>query len=237
MMYFKFKKKGEGNRVLYLREKKNVYDKPKETYISKKGSLMIFGIEASGKSHKLATIVRNADELWAKETKIIFKASDSLSEILYKNLDGDEETQKLLITSPHAPMECVGEDGEEVEIYDVKKQYVKFEALLEKAKKSVLIIDDLDKVQGKKLELTKDLLRHCKRFVITAKSEDNINRTLRNIINRRKMKISTVQLSSKASVDATNILFAMFVLGLFATGLTEAAMLVMVGRYIMKGTK
>jgi len=231
MKYFKFKLKPNGHRVLYLREKANIYDKPKETYISKKGSLIIFGIEASGKSHKLKTIVRNADALWAKETKIIFKASDSLSEILYKNLDGDEETQKLLITS------LSEDDGEEVEVLDIKKQYVKFEALQEKAKKSVLLIDDLDKLTGKKLELTKDLLKNCKRFVVTARSEDNINRTLRNIMFKRKMKITKVQLSSKASVDATNILFAMFIVGLFVGGLPEVAMLVMAGRMITKGTK
>jgi len=239
MKYFKFKKiAGENNRAIYLREKKNVYDKPKETYISKKGSLMIYGIEASGKSHKLSTIVKNVDAIWQKETKIIFKASDSLSEILYKNLDGDEETQKLLITSPSAPENSfVNEAGEEVELYDVKKQYIKFEALQEKAKNSVLIIDDIDKVTGKKLELTKDLLRECKRFVLTARSEDSINRTIRNIINRRRMKIHTVQLTSKASVDATNILFAMFIVGLFISGMPEVAMLVMAGRMFMKGTK
>jgi len=234
--YFKFKKKPNGSRVLYLREKNNVHDKPKETYISKKGSLLIFGIEASGKSHKLATIVRNVDALWKKETKIIFKASDSLSEILYKNLDNDEETQKLLITSP-ANIACVGDNGEDVELFDIKKQYVKFEALVEKAKNSVLIIDDLEKVTGKKLELTKDLIRSCKRFVITARSEDSINRTLRNTMFKRKMKITKVQLSSKASVDATNILFAIFIIGLFVGGLPELAMFVMAGRMIMKGTK
>ncbi len=231
--YFKFKKQANGNRVLYLREKNNVHDKPKETYISKKGSLMIFGIEASGKSHKLATIVRNADALWKNETKIIFKATDSLSEILYKNLDGDEETQKLLITDT-----ADIEDIEDVnELFDVKKQYVKFEALIEKAKKSVLIIDDLDRLTGKKLELTKDLLRNCKRFVITSKSEESINRTLRNIIFRRKVKIAKIQLSSKASVDATNILFAMFVVSLFVVGMPEVAMLVMAGKLVTKGTK
>lgn len=197
---------------------------------------MIFGIEASGKSHKLATIVRNADALWAKETKIIFKASDSLSEMLYKNLDGDEETQKLLVTSPLA-LSCAGDDGEEFEVFDVKKQYIKFEALQEKAKTSVLIIDDIDKITGKKLELTKDLLRNCKRFVVTSKSEENINRTLRNIMFKRKMKITKVQLSSKASVDATNILFGMFIIGLFVGGLPEVAMLVMAGRLVTKGTK
>jgi len=142
--YFKFKKINEtGNRALYIKEKKDIFDKnPKETYISKKGSLIIYGIEASGKSQKLKTIVNYADSIWQKETKIIFKASDSLSEILHKNLDGDEETQKLLITDPHE-IECVDD------VVDVSKQYVKFEALVEKAKSSVLIIDDLDKITGK----------------------------------------------------------------------------------------
>ena len=231
--YFKFKKRPNGNRQLYLKEKKDIFDKnPKETYISKKGSLIIYGIEASGKSQKLRTIVNMVDSLWKNETKIIFKATDSLSEILYKNLDSNEETQKLLITNQPSldDIECV-ED-----LVDVSKQYVKFEALVEKAKKSVLIIDDIDKITGKKLELTKDLIRNCKRYVVTAKGEDNINRTIRNIMFKRRMKISTVQLTSKASVDATNILFAIFILGLFVGGLPEAAMLVMAGRMVTKGT-
>ena len=228
--YFKFKKRPNGHRQLYLKEKKDIFDKnPKETYISKKGSLIIYGIEASGKSQKLKTIVNMVDALWKNETKIIFKATDSLSEILYKNLDNDEETQKLLITNP--------DEIEDIEdVVDVKKQYVKFEALVEKAKKSVLIIDDIDKITGKKLELTKDLMRNCKRYIVTAKGEDNINRTIRNIMFKRRMKISTVQLTSKASVDATNILFAIFILGLFVGGLPEMAMLVMAGRMVTKGT-
>ncbi len=210
-----------------------MFDKnPKEIYISKKGSLVIYGIEASGKSQKLKTIIAMSDQLWRNETKIIFKATDSLSEILFKNLEGDEETKELLF-----------EEQEDMESLDmqrtlgaVKKQCVKFEALIEKAKNSVLIIDDIDKITGKKLELTKDLLRNCKRYIITAKGEDGINRTLRNIMFKRKMKISTVQLTSNASVDATNILFAIFILGLFVGGLPEMAMLVMAGRMVTKGT-
>lgn len=231
--YFRFKKihGQEDNRAIYLRTKKDAFDKNgKEQYISKSGSMIIYGIEASGKSHKLTTIVKNIDNIWKQDTKIIFKATDSLSEILHKNLDGNEETQKLLITNP------IDED-EELELIDLSKQYVKFDALIEKAKKSVLVIDDIDRITGKKLELTKDLLRNCKRFVVTAKSEDSINRTLRNIINKRKMKVSEIALSSTASVDATNILFAVFVLGLFVAGLPEAAMLVMAGRLATKGTK
>ena len=51
------------------------------------------------------------------------------------------------------------------------------------------------------------------------------------------MHIEKIQLSSKASVDATNILFAMFLLALLVSGQTEMAMLVMMGKYVMKGTK
>ena len=234
--YFKFKKHSSGTtKQLILREKKTIYDKPKETYISKKGSLIIYGIEASGKTQKLSTIVKNVDDLWKKETKIIFKATDSLSEILHKNLDSDEETQKLLITND--AIENLDDVEDLADILDVKKQYVKFEALNEKAKNSILIIDDIDKLTGKKLELTKDLLRNCKRFVLSARGEDNINRTLRNIMFKRKMKITTVQLTSKASVDGTNILFAMFLLGLLVAGMPEMAMMVMMGRFVMKGTK
>ena len=79
--YFKFKKHSGGSKQLILREKKTIYDKPKEIYISKKGSLVIYGIEASGKTAKLSTIVKNIDDLYPKQTKIIFKATDSLSEI------------------------------------------------------------------------------------------------------------------------------------------------------------
>lgn len=222
--YFRIKKRDDGN-YLYLREKHKKFDKAKETYLSKKQNLLITGIEASGKSARLHTVIKSADLLW-KEEKIIFKATDSLSEIIHKNLPDEKEARCLLIS----------EDGEELDL-DTSKQYIKFQALVEKAKASILIIDDIDKLQGKKLELTKDLIKNCKRYVATAKSEDSINRTIYNLMTKKKQEIIRVQLTSSASVDATNILFALFVLSLFVAGMPEAAMLIMAGRFAMKGTK
>lgn len=224
--YFRIKKKPDGTNYLYLREKNKKFDKAKETYLSKKQNLLILGIEASGKSARLRTVIKAVDLLWKNEDKIIFKATDSLFEILHKNLPDEKEVSCLLVT----------EDGEELEL-DTSKQYIKFQALIEKAKKSTLIIDDIDKLTGKKLELTKDLVRNCKRFVATAKAEDTINRTLHNLMFRKRQKVLQVQLTSKASVDATNILFALFVLSLFVAGMPEAAMLILAGRFAMKGTK
>jgi hypothetical protein len=224
--YFRIKKKPDGTNYLYLREKNRKFEKAKETYLSKKQNLLILGIEASGKSARLQTIIKAVDLLWKNEEKIIFKATDSLSEILHKNLPDEGEARTLLIS----------EDGEELEL-DTSKQYIKFQALAQKAKKATLIIDDIDKLTGKKLELTKDLVRNCKRFVATAKDENTINRTLHNLMFRKRQKVLQVQLTSKASVDATNILFALFLLGLMISGMPEMAMLVMMGRFVMKGTK
>ncbi|EAJ7010321.1 hypothetical protein YN63_009375 [Campylobacter coli] len=218
--YFRFKKDGNCTKIL-LRKKKTIFDKPKETYISKKSDILITGINASGKSKRLNSFLQNAKDLWKKEHVIFFHATDSLSEIFHRNLN-DEETKKLIY-------------GDENGSFDTSKNYLKIIALVEKSKNSTLIIDDLDKLTGKKLEMAKELLRNCKRFIATAKDENSINKTIGGILKGRRKRLEVIALSSKASLDATNALFVIFVLALFATGLHELALLVTAGRIAMRG--
>ncbi|ENB1880149.1 hypothetical protein ABHE30_001856 [Campylobacter coli] len=200
--------------------------KPKETYISKKSDILITGINASGKSKRLNSFLQNAKDLWKKEHVIFFHATDSLSEIFHRNLDNDDETKRLIY----------GENANlNLENLDTSKNYLKIIALVEKSKNSTLIIDDLDKLNGKKLEMAKELLRNCKRFIATAKDEISINKTIGGILKSRRKKLEIVSLSSKASIDATNALLVLFVLALFATGLYELALLVTAGRIAMRG--
>ncbi|EAI5755530.1 hypothetical protein AB5P07_001850 [Campylobacter coli] len=209
-----------------LRKKKTIFDKPKETYISKKSDILITGINASGKSKRLNSFLQNAKDLWKKEHVIFFHATDSLSEIFHRNLDNDDETKRLIY----------GENANlNLENLDTSKNYLKIIALVEKSKNSTLIIDDLDKLNGKKLEMAKELLRNCKRFIATAKDEISINKTIGGILKSRRKKLEIVSLSSKASIDATNALLVLFVLALFATGLYELALLVTAGRIAMRG--
>ncbi|EKB0710921.1 hypothetical protein OMZ34_001780 [Campylobacter jejuni] len=209
-----------------LRKKKTIFDKPKETYISKKSDILITGINASGKSKRLNSFLQNAKDLWKKEHVIFFHATDSLSEIFHRNLDNDDETKRLIY----------GENANlNLENLDTSKNYLKIIALVEKSKNSTLIIDDLDKLTGKKLEMAKELLRNCKRFIATAKDEISINKTIGGILKSRRKKLEIVSLSSKASIDATNALLVLFVLALFATGLYELALLVTAGRIAMRG--
>ncbi|MGP9834373.1 hypothetical protein U5G93_00330 (plasmid) [Campylobacter coli] len=223
--YFRFKKDGNCTKIL-LRKKKTIFDKPKETYISKKSDILITGINASGKSKRLNSFLQNAKDLWKKEHVIFFHATDSLSEIFHRNLDNDDETKRLIY----------GENANlNLENLDTSKNYLKIIALVEKSKNSTLIIDDLDKLTGKKLEMAKELLRNCKRFIATAKDEISLNKTIGGILKSRRKKLEIVSLSSKASIDATNALLVLFVLALFATGLYELALLVTAGRIAMRG--
>ncbi|HEF9365568.1 TPA: hypothetical protein SBW91_001776 [Campylobacter coli] len=195
-------------------------------FISKKSDILITGINASGKSKRLNSFLQNAKDLWKKEHVIFFHATDSLSEIFHRNLDNDDETKRLIY----------GENANlNLENLDTSKNYLKIIALVEKSKNSTLIIDDLDKLNGKKLEMAKELLRNCKRFIATAKDEISINKTIGGILKSRRKKLEIVSLSSKASIDATNALLVLFVLALFATGLHELALLVTAGRIAMRG--
>ncbi|EKP0101043.1 hypothetical protein P1Z09_001885 [Campylobacter coli] len=195
-------------------------------FISKKSDILITGINASGKSKRLNSFLQNAKDLWKKEHVIFFHATDSLSEIFHRNLDNDDEAKRLIY----------GENANlNLENLDTSKNYLKIIALVEKSKNSTLIIDDLDKLTGKKLEMAKELLRNCKRFIATAKDEISINKTIGGILKSRRKKLEIVSLSSKASIDATNALLVLFVLALFATGLYELALLVTAGRIAMRG--
>lgn len=227
--YFRFKsQKGNAKKDIILREKKSLFDKkPTEKYISKKGNIVLFGINASGKSKRLDSIVAEAKNIW-KEPIIYLKATDAISEIFSRNLDSESETRELLITTIS--------EGEELEI-DTSKQYIKMHALAEKAKKCVVIIDDADKLTGKKLELAKDLIKNCKRFVLTTQSEQTLNKTLYRIIKSKRNKTNYIQLSSKAALDASNMLFLGFVIILLVSGAHEIAIIIMAGRFLMRGLK
>jgi hypothetical protein len=224
--YFRIKE-NKGSHELRHRTKKKMFDKAKEKYISKKQWIFIHGAEGSGKSRHLEKLKEKADLVWKKLEIIHIKNTDSISEILHKALG--EEAEKYL--------DIETDDGQEITL-DTKKQYIQIEALVQKSKSSVVIIDNIDKFTGKKLEILKDILHNCKIAVYTASSEDMINRTIRKIIYKRVGKnINDISLKSTTSKDATNILFGMFIIALFIAGMPEVAMVVMGARMLSKGAK
>ena len=228
--YMRFKKakstQKSGTRFLIWTEKKRKWaDKSKEKYISKKKSIIIEGLHASGKTRELNKIMRRSGEVWTRKTIIQLRASDSLVDWFAKNLESDDE-QKLIDAN---------KKDEEMLVANIKRQHIKIMQLTNKSDGCILLLDDVDKLVGKKKEIVKDLIRVSSVVVCTTSYYADIDNTIEKMIKNKGSEI--LRMSSDASYDGTYILFAVFVLMLFAIGQPELAMLVMVGRYAAKGVK
>jgi len=216
-----FRIKTNRHHSIYIRKRSKMFAPAKDEYISKKRSILILGKQGAGKSRNLNKLIDNKDKIWKKRKFIILKSTDPIGEILHKNLTEKEK-----------------ESFYEENNIDQKlrnKQYILIEILKTKAKESLIIVDDIDKFTGKKLELIKDLIRETKQFIATAESEKTIDKTL--IRDLEKKNFVKMQLPTKAAYDATYILFALFLIFLVATNNLELAAFVMVGRYLMRDSK
>ena len=125
-------------------------------------------IKSSADTYKLLL------EIWDenKYSFIWFSGTDSITEILHKNLT-EEDNAKF---SEDKLEEYLDFDIDLDE--HINKQYIKLRILSEKAKSSILFMDDTDKLTGKKLEIAKELLRNSNFFIITATDEHTINKTI-----------------------------------------------------------
>jgi hypothetical protein len=230
MQFFRIKKVKDRNfKSLIFRERKRKYEKESDTYISKIKPIIIYGKAAAGKSKEISKLWEQKQEIWdqKKYNFIWFSGTDSITEILHKNLT-DEDNAKF---SEEKLEEYLNFDIDLDE--HINKQYIKLRILSEKAKSSILFMDDTDKLTGKKLEIAKELLRNSKNFIITATDEHTINKTIRHLVIRKRPTL--IDLNTSTSYDATNIVFVVFIISLFTTGMYEMAMLVMAGRFAMKG--
>jgi len=227
--FLRFKKiPGRKYRSIIFREKYRYSNDMKETYISKKISLLIFGLETSGKTKELNKIYDNKEIIFSdlKKYKTIFiHSTDSLAEILFNNIDENDMEDYLLSL----------DDSKQTEAQkNINKQFIKIEALKYKAKKSFLFVDDIDKFTGKKLEILKSLIRNCKKVYATAKNEKSIHKTIYKMIETKGF--ISINLKTTNSFDATNYaLIALMVPFAISGQYAIVAMLLLANRYLAKG--
>lgn len=199
----------------------------KEKYISKRVSLLIFGLDTSGKSKELNKLFDRKDEIFdmSKFDTIFIHSTDSISELLFKNITEDN-TNNYLLSLP---------DDKQVEAENnINKQFIKVEILKHKANKSLLFIDDIDKFTGKKLEILKHLVRNSKRIYATAQSDKSINKTVYKILEQKQF--NTINLKTTNSFDATNyVLIAAMVPFAISGQYMIVMMLLLANRYLDKG--
>jgi hypothetical protein len=199
----------------------------KEKYISKRKSLLIYGLDTSGKSKELNKVYNRRDELFNTEKFdcIYFSFSDSLAEIIFKTITDDDIELYL---------KSLDENKRDLAAKNINKQFFRVEVLKFKTKSSYLFIDDLDKFTGKKLEILKDLIRNAKIIYATSKNEKSINKTIFSIIERKGF--DSINLKTTNSFDATNHLLLVLMIPFAIAGQYGVVMmLLLANRYLDKG--
>jgi len=199
----------------------------KERYISKKISLLIYGLDTSGKSKELNKLYDNKEVIFdmSKYSTIFIHATDSLAEILFRNIN-DIDIENYLLSL---------DDEKQIEAEkNINKQFLKIEVLKHKANNSFLFVDDIDKFTGKKLEILKSLVRNCKKLYATAQSDKSINKTIFKMIENKKF--NSINLKTTNSFDATNYaLIALMVPFAISGQYMIVIMLLIANRYLDKG--
>lgn len=217
--------KNKTSKSILFRERSKVYSKKyKEKYVPKKHSILISGLEASGKSKMLNKLYESRHEVYPKSKGFIFiKSTDSLTD-WFRNFDDND-------------VNCYLGELEEEEVIsienDLKKQYMKIQILITTAKDKIVFIDDIDMVTGKKKEVIKDILRVSKIVIATTKDDKVMDKSIVNFFYRTEHTV--IPLGTEGSYDATNYIFVTMLLAMVASGAYELAAVVMMLRYGMKG--
>lgn len=208
-----------------IRLKTKIAGKETSKYVPKSNNIIIIGSHGSGKTRLLSKFAEHASKLYRKKdilaNVIFFKATDSIAEILYNNLEEGKSKDALA--------EFLDMDINELSL----NQITRIEALKLKAKKCILIIDDVDKLSGKKLELAKEFVRDARIIAISAFNESMINKTIYDKV--KKKNIEYIDLKATTSKDATNYLLIGFVAFIFLCGWHELALLLVAGKFAMRG--
>lgn len=217
--------KNKTSKSILFRERNKVYSKRyKEQYIPKKHSILITGLESSGKSKMLLKLYEEKENVYPKSKGfLLIKGTDSLSD-WFRNFDDSDVNTYL--------NELEEDEVKNVE-NDLKKQYMKIQVLLNTAKNKILFVDDIDKVTGKKKEVVKDLLRVSKIVIATSQDDKQMDKSIVNYFYKTEHTI--IPLGTQNSYDATNYIFVSMLLAMVASGAYEVAAVVMMLRYGMRG--
>lgn len=227
IQYIRVKKTAGRNKCVLIHRKRSAkFSKDlKEHYIKKTQNIYIFGLSGAGKTKELEKIYEKRECIWSEKQEFLkINCVHSLSDIINHNINDDDKNSFIL--------DNIDDDEYIFNSKELNKIHNQINLLLQKAKKSVVFIDDIDKLAGKKLEVVKDVVRYSKQLIISASDNKNINKTILLALDRKKAY--EIHLATEASYDITNYLIAFVMIVFVVLGLYELVGLIFVMRYIMK---
>lgn len=202
---------------MYFEEKTQKFGKlVSSKYIKKTQNILISGGYHSGKSRIINKIWRDRREIYGKGVEFIkLSGFGTIAEYVEKPILRDfynsipkKRTEKELIDFFN------DNEGRE---FKRLRQHEKIENLIlfVKYHKTILVIDDGQKLTNRKLEIVKRCIENCYRFVISTSEEQRLSTALRTMVIGSDTQ--HIRLNTKASYDATAI-FIYFLIAVCAVG-------------------
>ena len=190
-------------RYIYLRDKKR-NGKARDRYIGRH-SLVILGREGSGKTREVEKLREKARHIFGCSA-VFLPAQFPISDWFSLNLPAED--------------------------LKGKKGIEKRELLLSACRDAVVVVDDVHRLTGQKLQFVKRALAVARFFIVSAPRWHDIPQSLRVEIEKKRFR--EVHLKSSASVDMSYIIIALAIVGAFVVGHHEIAFLLMGMRYFMR---
>ena len=190
-------------RYIYLREKRR-NGVARDRYVGR-CSLVILGREGSGKTRELEKLRGKAQGIYGCSA-VFLPGQFPISDWFLLNLDAED--------------------------LKGKKGIEKRELLLSACRDAVVVVDDVHRLTGQKLQFVKRALAISKYFIISAPRWHDIPQNLRVEIEKKRFR--EVHLKSSASVDMSYVIIALAIVGAFIAGHHEIAFLLMGMRYFMR---
>jgi hypothetical protein len=212
------KRKDGARRMPIVRERYRKYGPViGEKCLSIKRDILITGPNASGKTRWLTKFHEKANEVWNKKEVMFIRAVEPMHAWY-----GDERVKNYA--------EAEGKTWSKLQSFDRVEMLVQWV----KNTKAVLIIDDLQMLGSRKLDIIRKIIMEAGILVCGAFAEQRIPITLRLLIDSRNPQ--KVNLKSDAAYDSTNLVMWFVVLICIATGAWQIAAII-TGMKVLGGGK
>lgn len=193
-----------------------------EKFISRRSVVLITGAHNSGKTRTLERLHENALDIWGGQRRAKARLWLAGIDPLGKWIDHEAGVAKWF-------------ESETAESWRKLKSWEKAERLPDfcQARKAVVFLDDAHKLSGRKLDLACRCFLAARTAVVSARDEQRIAPSLRQPLLARQPQI--IRLDSEVAYDATNLLVWLLVVGAFSAGAYEAAFVLGMLRFVLRG--
>lgn len=185
-----------------VRFKQDAYsDSIKVETFSVRSNHLILGADNAGKSRWISKLSKERNQVWKGKNTIAIRSVDAL-------------------TDWYVQLPKMYRDGL---LYPPKTSPERLQVMIDWLKGGVLLVDDIHRATGRKVDYLHDLISNAKIVVVSATSHQKIHPKLRHTVMSLDPQIH--DLASNTAYDATQILIWLLVVVLVAVGAAEAAIL------------